>query len=336
MAKHGVHPQFDRTAKEALEKLLLPGGALHSLAVAPGKLGSLDIPLAAHLRPDRVTIYAGLTSLLEIKLAGTRLAVSAAESYARQPCALGLMGKFPLADAATIAARWPAYRDGVKVAERYLHREGILQARLIERYGLGFDQGDEWCIFDREAVIAYPSNARRDGYEATVKEGFRSVRCAIDADASIRTGKKASGDSGRELDLLAVTREGDLMVGEVKGAHDTAGIYLSPIQLAGYLQMWRDLADNASAKLMDSVNVMIEQRKRIGLLGRDAPRLRRGFRLLPALFIGEPKARSSAWQALYIVAGHLRAQQPHALEGLRIYALVTRDGRLEVSPRPVA
>lgn len=280
-----------------------------------------------------MTIYAGLTKLLQIRVAGAGLTVSATAAYARQPCAHDLVGTYPLTEAGQITQRWPAYRDHVDVAARYVRREGILQATLVERYGLGFQQGDDWCVVDREAVISYPNATQRRAYEATVNDELRPVRIRIEADVSIRTGKKLRHDFGRELDLLAVTADGDLLLGEVKDGTDTAGTYLSPLQLAGYLRMWRDLATSSYSTLHATINAMIDQRERIGLLGRNAPRLRHGFRVLPALFISPPATRSTAWQSLDIVAGHLRALQPRALDGLRTFSVTMGDTGLELTLR---
>jgi hypothetical protein len=314
-----MKPRFARSIARDLESLVAPGGPLHPLVTNPGtKDGE---PLDVHLREGNiVTLYLGLTKLLDIRLMAGTVRLSADAFYREQPAARALFptqGNSAQVLLDQLASAWEAYRDNLQMQKGKVGQEGPWQTRLSRRYGPGFQATDPWCVIDRECVIGYPNTQMRAVISKDLREQHKRVAEALRANQEHRLENGSQELRGNEVDALAVTPQGDLFIIEVKHGRDAAGIYSSPIQLWGYLEQWRRLRE-AQPSLRESINQMIDQRKRLKLLPEHAPTLREEFELKPLVIVGGPPPSSEVLRRFKYVRELVEHFHPGSVGGLAI------------------
>ena len=332
-----MKPRFDRSLARDVESLVAPGGALHALVTNPGtKDGE---PLDVHLREGNiVTLYLGLTKLLDIRLMAAAVKLSADSFYREQTAARAI---FPSQDNSAqvlphqLVSAWDTYRDNLQVQKGKVGQEGPWQTRLSRRYGPGFRTTDPWCVIDRECVIGYPNARMRKAILDDLKARHTPVAQALRANQELRLKKGSQELRGNEVDALAVTPRGDLFIMEVKHGRDAAGLYSSPIQLWGYLEQWRKLRE-AQPGLRESINQMIEQRKRLKLLPEHAPTLREGFELKPLVMVGGPPPSPEVLRRLNGVRELVERFHPSSVGGLAIEQIEPSEAEVEQGPIPMA
>ncbi|MBN8231507.1 hypothetical protein JYK02_28740 [Corallococcus macrosporus] len=321
-----MNPRFDRLLDREVEGLVAPGGPLHFLVTRPGtKDGE---PLDVHLREGNiVTLYLGLTKLLDIKLMAGAVKLSADAFYRGQAAALAL---FPTQSNSAqalphqLAATWDAYRDNLQVQKSKVGQEGPWQTRLSRRYGPGFRTTDPWCVIDRECVIGYPNARMRKEIHDDLRARHAPVAQSLLGNQELRLKTGSQELRGNEVDALAVTPQGDLFIMEVKHGRDAAGLYSAPIQLWGYLEQWRRLRE-AQSGLRESINRMIEQRKRLKLLPGHAPMLREGFELKPLVMVGGPPPSPEVLRRFSAVRETVERFHPGSVGGLAIEQIESPD-----------
>lgn len=144
--------------------------------------------------------------------------------------------------------------------------EGYYQNLISRRYTLNCKPSDDFIIIDKEFVIGYKDQSTKDtllekhkikydGFIRQIKEMYPSERWP-----------KTIKQSGEECDFLAITKDGDILLLELKRSGDTQKIYLSPLQVEKYADMTKALLDNYSDTFFTVLKEMVEQKKRIGII----------------------------------------------------------------------
>lgn len=325
-------PSFDRRVPRELADALAPGGPMHELVnLAHSSFGSangLDLRLRA--RPGhtdaRATLYLGLTQVLHVHRLGPdrfKLKGQTGKGFAEQldPALFDRSWAQPQ-PLDRLARAWPAVMTYVRAAveaapPKYLSSEGLVQASL----GRG---AESFATIDREVVINFPSQLIKDAALAEEVAGIRAAREQLATTHRWAEKDKAFGD---ELDMLAVDREGRLLVIEVKYGGDTAGVGWTPAQVARYLrlcQLWVDATPWAPSIL----NGMLRQATEIGLAADRGYTVADPLTLVPVIAVGQPvKNPPVANERMRIVHDAL-AEHGVGLAGLQIWS-VGVDGRAE-------
>jgi hypothetical protein len=274
---------YDRRVPENLLAVLGAGGWAHSL-VEYGRAGQYALDLQLRGYADKqghwATLYVGLTKVADLHYHPTKgFRLNADKAY-RKPRAgwRTSWGRFQTAE--RLAAQWSevdAYleRSIPRIGSQYL-REGAVQSAIS-----GF-ASDAISVFDREATIAFSNQKEKSDTLKRLAVPVLAAAKTEDGPAWERARPRALGG---ECDALAVAQSGEVLAIEVKPATATSGITWSPLQARQYANLFAEWSRrNESAP--DVISGMLEQRRRLGLLATDVPRVERPLRITPVVAIG--------------------------------------------------
>ena len=164
---------------------------------------------------------------------------------------------------------------------------------MSRRYGICGKGNDDFVIIDKEAVVGYSDNAEKNKVFGTAQKKYKSLQRIISETNPHRFGKNLEEKSiGNELDFLALDKEGNILIIEYKYGTNTSGIYLSPLQIGMYFDLFSNLP---RSDLEDAIYQMLVQKQGIGLInpkwGRPSIKS-----IVPVLIISEYNYRSSAME----------------------------------------
>lgn len=158
----------------------------------------------------------------------------------------------------------------------------------------------------------------------SIHKSYKDLQKGLSANNPKRYGKNlVKKGIGNELDFLALDKYGNLLLIELKHGTNTSGIYLSPLQIGLYF----DIFDKFSWKeLKNSVSQMIDQKKKIGLINSKwkIPEIKR---LVPVLVISEFNKNGSAKEKFNEVLEFARDLKGSSfLQDIKAYNYTTEDG----------
>ena len=265
---------------------------------------------------DCVYVYRGHSAVLQIrryKRAGD-LNVSADKKYKGTLLTEGIFRRWSLEEDGFEAAICD-YLNRVDVGGSLTLGEGDIQLRWSKVI-------QPWTPFDREAVLGYGNYAR--GEERKNARKFDQV-----AEARIELEKRGLAKlprPGRELDQLAIDREGQLVLLELKdGSKCNAEVYYSPYQLLQYVWEWHAALEAVRIGLQELVNA----RNRLEMSPHRIPKLTGGIRAAVGFGFDTPKGDTELNYArvLEIVNRHL----PNGVTPIETWAFTgTGPTRLEI------
>ena len=259
-------PSYGRAPSDELKALLSPGGFLAPLVgLTHRRVNGLELDV--HLRVnDEVQIYCGLTRVLNVRRNknGT-VRVSAHQTYSRQDCAKAILRRWHADEADAFGCALDSYLDSVNVSESHTAREGAVQTMWS-----GVE--NPWIPFDREVVLTYRS--RQESAEARKFTKVESARIELEGIAESYQWAEPP-NAGREVDQLAIDREGRLVIAELKDASASpASVFYTPFQLLHYAWEWH----NALEEVRSGLQELIDARVELGLTPNPVPRLTGGLR----------------------------------------------------------
>ena len=163
-------------------------------------------------------------------------------------------------------------------------KEGYYQNLISRRYSLYCESDDDFIIIDKEFVLGY--------YEDKVKERITQpiIKKYDDIIQSLSDKYdycKNIKQPGTECDFVGLTRQGDILLLELKRYEDTTKIFLSPLQAGKY----DDLTEEYVRRYYDDFNKdvlnMVIQKKDMGILNPkwDLPAKLTG-NIIPAVVVG--------------------------------------------------
>lgn len=127
------------------------------------------------------------------------------------------------------------------------------------------------------------------------------------------------------MDFLAITKEGDLLLIEYKDGSSTSGIYLSPLQIGLYFDIFKLLSSKID--LNQTVIEMLEQKKRIGLVNPNWKTPKLSGKVIPVLVISNPNYRSSAYEKFQEILDICKKEKgDEFLKDLRTYSYTSSEG----------
>lgn len=313
-------PRYRRTSSTELLKLLREGEFLSPLVgLSRKQTGNYDLPLDVHLRlGDEVHVYCGLTRLVTAKRRKSgSIKIWAAKAYEDQDREKRLFRDWN-SDEFGFEEALDSYLHKVEVDSGWIAKEGKVQADWA-------CVTNPWIPFDREAVIEY-----RDNEQAEMQRNYaqvESARALLNTIAAERPGLRGErwADppvAGKELDQLAIDRDGNLVLIEIKFAGkgaNAAQLYYSPLQLLQYIHEWHDALKWLS--VWRDLHNLIGARARLGLMSENRT-LTGGIRT--AVCFGKDERSDEVKRRFYEVLGVVNAHLPPGIRPIETWSLGER------------
>jgi hypothetical protein len=330
---------IENDVPEGFLRLFTKDGPFHETVVLSDQPGnSVDL----HFRNRQgksplATLYLGTSKVVDFEYDKTRNRIkikrqaskkifgdSTARFAAKHPAAEDAWGKWQSVDEASDSwLREGAGHDLIDLVQNERSEaarkrsgtegEGFLQAGLVKNFrGVG-------TIINRESIVSFPDEESKQKALSDVMAPIYAMLDGLRSEPWVRSDKGFGG----KLDALAIDNDGNLLAIEVKGGYDTAGVGWTPAQVAVYKRLlevwWNDDPEAARQSLVNS----LEQRRKLGLAGKQEIAETSKFRIIPVIVIGEIASDGSARTAskrMRMVRDHL-GRAGEQLEGLRIYQL---------------
>ena len=171
-------------------------------------------------------------------------------------------------------------------------KEGYYQSILSRKYGICGNKNVDFVVVDKEAVVGYLNQKEKDTEFHKFQPRYKQLQKDISLKNSKRYGKNNDKKSvGNELDFLALDKNGNILLIEYKHGTNTSGIYLSPIQIG----MYYDIFSNLPRKdLENAVFEMLIQKQKLGLICPNWVIPEKIKDIIPVLIISEYNYKSSA------------------------------------------
>lgn len=259
---------FDRVISDSLEAALSDSGVFRpiverTLPTASGLDAQLRRPSVGE---SVLTIYAGLTAILEVRERRGTFRFGVHETHA---AAAGFdeawRAERSQAQIASIVPDVLAYLDRIMapgaVDTRYSTREGRVQTMIAT------SRDQFFAAFQREAVPSFVSQPMKDAVRGPIMNRILRAMRSAPAPEPWWPGVRDRGKEpivGSELDVLALDLHGRLLAIEVKPADAVDGIAWAPGQTRCYAELFaRWLEVDPAAR--DSIIAMSAQRRRSDL-----------------------------------------------------------------------
>lgn len=171
-------------------------------------------------------------------------------------------------------------------------KEGYYQNILSRKYGILGNQNDDFVIIDKEAVVGYTNQKEKDNSINKILPKYKKLQRNISLLNSNRYGENLEKKAvGNELDFLALDKSGNILLIEYKHGTNTSGIYLSPIQIGMYYDIFTSLP---KSDLEKAVFEMLFQKQKIGLISPLWKKPKTIKSIIPLLIISEYNYASTA------------------------------------------
>lgn len=285
---------YNRTISKGLASLLKTGGELRWLFDFVKNHKELDFLIGRNNSMEWISVYRGLTRIISIRLINDNTVyIDAATTY--KNLSPNLYGQKNLSENYQNEIEYLINQiEQNSIFDRYYKnkKEGFYQNELSKIFGICGKPDTDFVIIDKEAVIGYSDQAEKDNLFGNLQQKYKQLQREI-SDLNPKLygkdlGKKAIGN---ELDFLALDKDGNILLIEYKHGTNTSGIYLSPLQIGMYNDIFTSFPKN---ELESSVFEMLEQKKNIGLINRDWKKPNCIKDIIPVLIISEFNYKSSA------------------------------------------
>jgi len=203
-------------------------------------------------------------------------------------------------------------------------KEGYYQNILSRKYGICGSSNTGFVIIDKEAVIGYLNQKEKVGLLGSIQSKYKQLQKDISLHNPVRYGKDLGKKPiGNELDFLALDKEGNILLIEYKHGTNTSGIYLSPLQIG----MYYDIFTNFPRKDLESaIFEMLEQKQKIGLINPDWPKPAYIKDIIPVLMISEFEKGSAKIKFDEILEFVRNQNMPGFLNNLQTYNFTLNSG----------
>ena len=287
---------YNRTLSGSFSGLIEKGGQLRWLFDFVKGNDELDFLVGKNNSREWISVYRGLSRIITIR-PGIRnplkIFIDGAGSY-KELCPY-LYGEKNIDE---------NFRDAlediielVKADQRFdryynNRKEGYYQNKLSRRYGICGKADDQFVIIDKEAVIGYSDQAEKDSILEPIQERYKKLQSMLSDTDADKFGKDLNKKPlGNELDFLALDKQGNLLLIEFKHGTNTSGIYLSPIQIGMYFDIFKKFPKD---ELESAVLEMLKQRWKIGLINSRWNSPNRIENFIPVLIISGFNENSKA------------------------------------------
>ena len=298
---------YDRTLSNKFSKLIEPEGELRWLFDFVKRRPDLDFQIGKNNSKEWISVYRGLTRIISITyntkcLLNDRIQyinIDGADSYKLIDTskAINLYGnrKAINLNFSNNLTKLLTEIDSNKDYARYYNnkKEGYYQTILSKDHGIGCDSNIPFVIIDKEAVIGYKNETiKSDKFINPLQNKYKKLQKKISSIDATRYGKDLDEKSiGNELDFVALDKEGNILLIEYKHGTNTAGIYLSPLQIGLYADIFNafPLID-----LKASISSMFDQKQKMGLINPSWQKPKEFKKIIPVLIISNLNKKSAA------------------------------------------
>jgi len=318
---------YNRRISDSFAKLLEVGGELRWLFDYVKQNPELDFLIGKNNSKQWISIYRGLSRILTISPMAKADMIKLDGANAYKELNKKLYGQKELSDY--------FYQDLDRIVkavsanekfDRYYNnrKEGYFQNEMSRKFGICGDPEDNFAIIDKEAVIGHENIQEKNDIYGRIRLEYKGYQKGLSQFNAKRFGKELDKKPiGNEVDFLALDRDGYLLLIEYKHGTNTSGIYLSPLQIGMYYDLFSMFPRK---ELEKSAHQMIEQKKRIGLINPKwkTPAIKE---IVPVLIISEYNYKSSAKTKFQEVSTFMKKKRGAAfLKELRTYNYTTNDG----------
>lgn len=327
---------YDRTLSDDFASLIEANGKLRWLFDFVACNDDLDFQIGKNKSTEWISIYRGLSRILKIEpyKRSDSLKLSAAKAYEKidKEFNFKIYGKYnpsrnfeiELKKISELIASDDKYN-------RYYNnkKEGYFQNILSRKYGICGTADDEFVIVDKEAVVGYENKEEKDKEFGKYQIKYKELQRLISKWDPIRYGKNLNDKAiGNELDFLALDKSGNVLLIEYKHGSNTSGIYLSPLQIGLYYDIFTDFRKNDPNGFNRVIISMLTQKQRVGLINpswKIPPDLKD---ITPVLIISNFNYRSSAKEKFHEIITKVRdiTQDINFLLNLQVYNFLEGDG----------
>ncbi len=313
---------YNRTLSDSFSRLIEKNGELRWLFDFVKGKDELDFLVGKNNSREWISVYRGLSRIITIrprKRNARKIFIDGAGSY-KELCP-HLYGEKSIDENFRAALEHIIHMvENDERFKRYYDskKEGYHQNELSRRYGICGKADDLFLIVDKEAVIDYSDHAEKDQLLGPIQKKYKRLQGIVsDADEKLYGKDLKKKAIGNELDFLALDREGNLLLIEFKHGTSTSGIYLSPLQIGLYYDIF---TSSPKVDLERAVFEMLAQRQKIGLINPDWTSPNRIKNIIPVMIISEFNPRSAAKARFLEVMGLLRNELGYKfLDNLKVW-----------------
>lgn len=309
---------YNRTL-ENMESVLVPGGSLRWLFDFVKEHEELDFQVGRNKTDEWISVYRGLSRLIRLSLyKDGSIRIDADETYRKLEPAL--FGRFDSTQhlSENLSALLKKVAERIQFKKHYDNRkEGYFQNQLSRKYGICGTPEDIMAIVDKEAVIGYKDEAEKAIEFSPLQAPFKELQQKISEWNPLFGSKNSEKSLGGELDFIALDRTGNVLLIEYKHGTNTSGIYLAPLQIGLYHELFSTLPGKIFS---DTIIEMALQRQRMGLIHPEWPVPETIKKIVPVLIISEYNKLSTAKQKFSEILTFCSSQHKSAfLDGIQTY-----------------
>lgn len=309
---------YNRVISRELEATLKDDDKLKWLYDFVKSREDLDFLIGANKSIEWISVYRGLSRIIRIfkaKSPDSIVKIDGAEAYMTLA---GSLKKHIYTDNLDSCSNFEDHLmtllDRVsndKKYDRYYKnkKEGYYQNILSRKYGINSLPDSDFVIIDKEVVIGYEDQKEKDKIFGMKQNKYKSVLKDISRLDPIRFGKDLEKKAiGNELDFLAWKSDGTLLLVELKHWTNTSGIYLSPLQIGLYAEIFENYKEKDETDFYNSLKRMVEQKQRMGLIHKDWKIPTEIKSINPMLIISEYNPKSTGMEKFFEVLPFCRKQ----------------------------
>ncbi|HOK01169.1 MAG: hypothetical protein KBG30_09640 [Bacteroidales bacterium] len=318
---------YNRTISKEFASLLETGGNLRWLFDFVKNHKQLDFLIGKNNSKEWISVYLGLTRILTIiKENSTKFSFEAANKY--KEISPNLYEKKTLNEnyQNEIEDLITQIEQNNKFDRYYKNKkEGFYQNELSRTFGICGKPNTDFVIIDKEAVIGYSNQAEKDNLFGNLQQKYKKLQREISDLNPERYGKDLWKKAiGNELDFLALDKDGNILLIEYKHGTNISGIYLSPLQIGLYYDIFSSFPKN---ELENAVFEMLEQKQKIGLINPNWRKPNKIKNIIPVLIISEYNYNSSAKTKFDEILQFTRKQLgSNFLNNLQTYNFTLKNG----------
>ena len=288
---------YNRKISNSFSSLIEKGGEMRWLYDFVEGNNELDFLIGKNKSKEWISVYRGLSRVLTItktkktdiiKLDGAKAYKNILPKlYGKK--STSIMFKKELEHLVNVVSKDEKF-------DRYYKnkKEGYYQNILSRKYGICGNKNDNFVIVDKEAVVGYLNQKEKDIEFHKFQPKYKQLQTDITLKNNKRYGKNNDKKSvGNELDFLALDKNGNILLIEFKHGTNTSGIYLSPIQIGMYYDIFTSIPRKDLEK---AVFEMLIQKQKIGLICPNWTTPDSIKEIIPVLIISEYNYKSSAKQ----------------------------------------
>jgi len=286
---------YNRKISDSFAQLIKESGDLRWLYHFVKNHDDLDILIGKNHSKEFISVYRGLSRLITIQKTSSpnKIKIDGANSYkALMPDLYGK--KDATFDFKNSMDKLLHQVVNNEKFDRYYNnrKEGYFQNQLSRKYGIDGKKDSDFVIIDKEAVIGYSNQKEKDRQFGELQKKYKKIQREISSLNAKSYGKDLGKKAiGNELDFLVLDKNGNVLLIEYKQGQNTSGIYLSPLQIGLYYELFRSFP---KPDLEKAVFEMLKQKQEIGLIPHDWNPPNGIKNIIPVLIISEYNYRSSA------------------------------------------